>query len=217
MAEKKEELPDLEEIAKKLTSMDEDLKLGEIEPRVTEAYISIAKYEDEKGRVRYKHDFSDDPEKVKELSDTIFDAISEHIHYLEFDMTPDQYGGLKDFKNASGKNYTDMHAQSALGLSREDLRKRLEKMKKKLTLQSILDLVNGQLADNYIKIKSKEITEGLDETHTEHIKKYIITMADKHKVPQYKDDIKDKTTFEEVIPIYNDFVKNVYKKTLTKE
>src|SRR3989338_7159872 len=190
MAEKKEELPNLEEIAQRLTSVEEDFKLAEIQPRIADAYLSIAKHKDEKGRVRYKHDFSKEPEKVKELSDAIFDAIAEHIHLLEYNIESAQYGELRNIKNPSGVSYTDMHAQIALGLSRELLRKNLDKIKDNLTLQAIMELVNKQISENYIQQKQQEILAPIDETHTEHIKEYITKKAAEHKLPVYGEKIK---------------------------
>ena len=213
MAEKKE-LPDLEEIAKKLTTIEEDFKIPEIEPRVTDAYINIAKYTDSKGRVRYKHNFSEEPEKVKELSDTIFDALVEHIHLLEYDMEPGKLKELREFKNPSGISYTDFHAHLALGLSRDDLRKRLEDMKNDLTLSNILEVIMKQVKESYIPIKTREILSPLEEKHTEDIKDYITKKADKHELPEYKDKIKDKRTLQEVLPIYGNLAQDIYGKKL---
>lgn len=208
------EKPNLEEIAQRLSSMDEDLKIGEIDPRVSDAYLSIAKYKDKKGVIRYKHDFSDEPDKVKELSDTIFDAISDHIHHLEYNMDPSQYNNLKNIKNASGNAYTDTHAQLALGMSREDLRKVLDKQKDNINLTSILKLVQDAMGKNYIAQKTKQILEPIDETYTEDIKKYIIEKANKHNLPKklYHDKVKGKKLLEEVLPLYTQLASQIYKK-----
>lgn len=209
---KKEELPNLEEIAQRLTSVEEDFKLAEIQPRIADAYLSMARHKDEKGRVRYKHDFSKEPEKVKELSDAIFDAIAEHIHLLEYNIQPDQYGELRNIRNPSGVSYTDMHAQLALGLSRELLRKNLDKIKDNLTLQAIMELINKQISENYIQQKQQQILAPIDETHTEHIKKYITEKAAKHNLPVYGERIKDKKILAEVLPEYIGIANQIYRK-----
>ncbi len=214
MAKKEEKgaLPNLEEIAKRLSSVEEDFKIPEIEPRVSEAYLKIAKYTDDKGRVRYKHDFSSEPGKVKELSDAIFDALSEHIHLLEFAMEPGMYGGLKGIKNPSGVGYADVHVQHSLGIDREGLRKTLDKMKKNLTLSSILSIISKQVQDRYIPLKFSEIEAPLEEQHLDHIKKYISTKADEHKLPVYKDRIKDAYSLEQIKPVFRELAGNIYRK-----
>ena len=213
MAEEEEkELPNLEEIAKRLTSVEEDFKISEIEPRITEAYLKIAKYKDDKGRVRYKHDFSNEPAKIKEISDMIFDALVEHIHLLEYNMEPDIYTGLKDIKNANGLRYVDVPVHHAIGISRESLRKSLENIKKDLSLKNILGLITKQVQDRYIPLKINEIEAPLDDSHLEHIKKYIATKADEHKLPAYKDRIKDIYDLEGIKPVFREIAGQIYRK-----
>jgi len=208
----KEEKPNLEEIAQRLSRIEEDFKLSELSPRVNDAYTSVSKYTDKKGVVRYKHDFSKDPKAVQTLADKIFEALSYHVHLLEFNIDPGDYQKLQGIKNAAGSLYTDVHVESAFGLSREGLRRLLDKNKDNLKLDLIMSIIDKQIKEKYIPTKVAEIQSTLTDEHVDPIKRYITKKAEKHQLPDYKDKIKDARSLQELLPIYAELAGQIYGK-----
>jgi len=209
--------PNLEDIAKRLANVEKDFFLNEIEPRIADAYNSITKYTDDKGRTRYKHDFSDEPGKVKELADSIFDALLDHIHLLEFDMAPKTYESLKGMKNAAGVGYVDTHVHAAFGLSREDLRKILHRNAENIRLKDILGIIQKQTNELYVPTKLSQIDESLDDSHIDQMKKYIMDKAKKHELPDYKKSIRDAYTMKDLKPVFRELALQIYGKKEIKE
>jgi len=208
-----EDKPDLEEIAQRLSELEDNLVLKELDTKIGIAYQSIAEYKDEKGRTRFRHDFSEEPEKAKELADNIFDVISEHIHNSEYDMDDGEYKNTKGYKSkATGTPMHETHAHLALGLSRHQLRLLFDKQKKNLSLRSILGIIQQQLQDNYLKIKQEDIFSPLTQDHVKDIKGYIGKKIKEHKLPKKDYDVKGKELLDEVKPTFYELAKTVYGK-----
>lgn len=209
----KEDKPDLEQIAERLSELEDNLFLKEIEPKIGEAYNSIAKYKDENGRWRYTHDFSEEPEKAKKLADNIFDIISDHIHQLEYDMEGGDYDKTKGYKSkATGTPMHETHAHLALGLSRHQLRLLFDKEKGNLSLKNVLGTIQKQLQEHYVETRRSDILSPLKEEHVEDIRKYITQKIDEHKLPKKDYKIKGKKQLGDITPVFYDLAKTIYGK-----
>lgn len=210
--DKKKKVIDFDKITKSIKNAEDKAKVDQIAPSVTDAYLSKAKYTDEKGVIHWKTKF--DPKEAEELGDKIYNTLVYHAHRRYFDIDEDKYRGLLDIKDKFGNPYCDVVARHYFKLERNGfknaLRSRAENDEK-----IDPDFLQESLKDNighHVGLINGEITSELGPEDIDAIKAQIKAIIKKHKLdPKMVKKVDKIYDFQTLMNNYIGLIKQYYQ------
>ena len=173
---------DFSKITSDLHNWEDKNYFRQIGPSVADAYISVAKYTDSKGRDMYKDELS--PEEAEKMGNAVYDALGYHIHRRFFDIDEGKYKDLLGFKDPQGNPYVDTVIRYHFQLDRTPFNDALQKMAEdgeKIT-HSVLEQMLEKNIKHHAGIIQGDILKEVNPEDMDSLKRYIKILGEKHNI-----------------------------------
>jgi hypothetical protein len=210
---KEEKAPkiDFDKISSSLKNLEDRNHIDQIGPSITDAYISAAKYTDEKGVVRYKTKFKSD--EAEKLGDKVFDQLVYHAHRRFFNIDKDKYDGLMGFKDPQGNAYVDTVVKYHFDIDRNTLKNSLKARAEnddKIS-HTVLESMLEDKVKHHSQIITGDILKDVRPEDMDALKAYIKQLGDRHKIDEKIINRAQKTyDIRDLIQQYMHIVQNNY-------